>query len=314
MKKSLSSIALLFLPILVFSQLENVISRLEVYDIRRNERTVIYEENDHFEAPNWSKDGSYMILNSRGKLFRLDLKTKEKTFINTGFADKVNNDHGISPDGNEIVISHYDQPNVKHGDQNFRTSRIYILSIKGGTPIAITQKTPSFWHGWSPDGNTLVYTALRNDNFDIYTINVNGGDEFRLTNHEDLDDGPDFSVDGKYIYYNAMQSGKMEIWRMDANGENKIQLTDDNFSNWFPHPSPNGELLVFLSYLEDQGSRHPAMKEVALRSLNLADNSIVALCNFTGGQGTINVPSWSPDGTKFAFVSYEYEADSNKKK
>jgi Tol biopolymer transport system component len=314
MKKKLIALFLLYSPLMGLSQLENVSSKLEVFDIQNDERATIYEENDHFEAPNWSKDGSYMILNGRGKIFRFDLETKKKTYINTDFADKLNNDHGISPDGKRIVISHYDQPNVDYKDRNFRTSRIYTLPIEGGIPTVVTEKTPSFWHGWSPDGNTLIYTALRNDNFDIYAIHVNGGEEIRLTDDEGLDDGSDFSVHGKYIYYNSMQSGKMEIWRMDANGSNKIQVTDDEFSNWFPHPSPNGESIVYLSYLEDQGSAHPAMKRVALRLVNLDDNSVRTLCHFTGGQGTINVPSWSPDGKKFAFVSYEFIEKPRKSK
>jgi len=305
MKKNLITVFLVYLPIISFGQLENVTSTLEVFDVKKNERTTIYQENDHFEAPNWSKDGKYMILNGRGKIFRLDLQSKEKIYINTDFADKLNNDHGISPDGKSIVISHYDQPNVDYKNRDFRTSRIYTLPIEGGTPKIVTNKTPSFWHGWSPDGNTLIYTALRNDNFDIYAININGGEEIRLTDDAGLDDGSDFSADGKHIYYNSMQSGKMEIWRMDKDGNNKTQITDDEFSNWFPHPSPNGDMIVFLSYLEDQGSAHPAMKKVALRLMSLADNSTKTLCYFTGGQGTINVPSWSPDGSKFAFVSYQ---------
>jgi len=306
MKKNLVALFLMCIPVMGFSQLENVSSKLEVFDIQKKERTIIYQENDHFEAPNWSVNGSYMILNSRGKLFRFDLQTKKKTYINTGFADKLNNDHGISPDGKKIVISHYDEPNVDQKNSDFRTSRIYTLPIEGGTPKIVTTKTPSFWHGWSPDGSTLIYTALRNDNMDIYAINVNGGEETRLTDDDGLDDGSEFSTDGKYIYYNAFQSGIMEIWRMDADGRNKIQITDDEFSNWFPHPSPNGKTMVFLSYMKDQESGHPAMKKVALRLLNLENNSIQTLCYFTGGQGTINVPSWSPDGNKFAFVSYEY--------
>ena len=290
----------------------SVTSRLEVFDVEKNERTIIYQENDHFEAPNWSKDGNYMILNQRGRIFRLDLQTKRKTYINTGFADKLNNDHGISPDGGKIAISHHDQPDVGYENSDYRTSRIYTLPIKGGAPKKVTDKTPSFWHGWSPDGNTLTYTALRNGNFDIYAIPVNGGEEIRLTQEEGLDDGPDFSADGNHIYYNSMQTGSMEIWQMDADGRNKKQITHDGFSNWFPHPSPNGETVVFLSYLQDQGSAKKKKKKVALRLLNLEDNAVRTLCSFTGGQGTINVPSWSADGNQFAFVSYEFTGQPGK--
>lgn len=283
--------------------MEGLKSSVEIYDIQKDTREVIDEEQDHLEAPNWSRTGNYLILNSKGKLFRLDLKTKKKTYIDTGFADKCNNDHGISPDGSQIVLSHQQQ-GAAHHDRDFMTSSIFIIPIEGGTPKPITSKAPSFWHGWSPDGKTLVYTALRNGDFDIYSISVEGGEETRLTDDPGLDDGPDYSHHGKYIYYNSMRSGSMEIWRMRSNGDQKEQLTNDEYSNWFPHPSPNGKYFVYLAYLEDQGDRHPPMKNVALRLYDLRDNTINTLCTFAGGQGTINVPSWSPDGNKFAFVSY----------
>jgi Tol biopolymer transport system component len=285
--------------------MENVTSTLEIFDIEKNDRIIIYSEDDHFEAPNWSRDGSYLIINSKGKLFQFDLQLKKKTLINTGFANQVNNDHGISPDGSKLVISHHGLPDSLKSDGKDNGSRIYILPITGGTPRLITPKAPSYWHGWSPDGQTLAYVAQRNNDYDIYAIGVEGGEEIRLTNELGLDDGPDYSADGKHIYYNSMKSGKMEIWRMQHNGKNKEQLTNDKYSNWFPHPSPDGNYFVFISYLEPQGDRHPPMKNVALRLYDLENNSIRTLCKFTGGQGTINVPSWSPDSKRFAFVSYK---------
>ncbi len=297
---------LLLLPLNGFGQLENVTSQLEIYDLSTKSRTIVYQEDDHFEAPNWSRDGKYLVLNGHGKLFRYDLDSNTKTVIPTDFADKLNNDHGISPDGTQLVISHHDQADTPYTARDFRSSRIYVLPIEGGTPQPVTAKTPSFWHGWSPDGQTLIYVGLREDNFDIYAIPITGGEEVRLTTHSGLDDGPEYSPDGGHIYYNSMQSGKMELWRMRSDGSDKMQLTNDAYSNWFPHPSPDGRYLVYIAYLEDQGSAHPPMKQVALRLMDLQDNSITTLCEFIGGQGTINVPSWAPDSKRFAFVSYRY--------
>lgn len=286
-------------------QMDDVISSLEIFDLASGSREVIYTEEDHFEAPNWSTDGTYLLFNSRGKLYRLDLETKAKALIPTGFADQLNNDHGISPDGTQIVISHNGKPPEGIQSSGGAGSRIYTLPIDGGEPKLITPKAPSYWHGWSPDGSTLLYVAQREGDYNIYAIGVNGGEEIQLTDEKGLDDGPEFSPDGKHIYYNSFQSGKMEIWRMSVYGTDQEQLTDDAFSNWFPHPSPDGRYLVFISYLKPQGEAHPPMKQVALRLYHLDDGRIETLCTFTGGQGTINVPSWAPDSKRFAFVSYK---------
>ena len=279
-------------------------SILEIYDLNTHQREVVYTETGHFEAPNWSRDDKYLLLNSDGKLFKLNLKTKTKTDVETGFAKNLNNDHGISPDGTQIVISSVDAIPPK-GKEQWLTSKIYLLPATGGYPELITPMESSFWHGWSPDGKTLVYTAKREEGFDIYSIGITGGKETRLSDGEWLDDGPDYSHDGNYIYYNSMQSGSMDIWRMNIDGSQKTQLTQDTYSNWFPHPSPDGSSIVFLSYLKDQGNAHPPLKRVALRLYDLETKAIKTLCKFTGGQGSLNVPSWSPDGKRFAFVSYE---------
>ena len=287
--------------VFLFSQSEQMVSTLEVYDLITHERAVIVTENAHFEAPNWSTDGSYFIINQGGLLYKITRDGKHKEIIDTGTAIHCNNDHGISADGKWLAISNND---VVKG-HSYGTSRIYVLPVTGGIPKLVTPLMPSYWHGWSPDGNFMVYTALRNGEYDIFRISIEGQYETQLTNAPGLDDGPEYSPDGAYIYYNSFQSGVMELWRMNSDGTAKTQLTDDPYSNWFPHPSPDGRYLVFLSYLEDQKEGHPPMKYVALRLYRLEDGHIQTLCSFVGGQGTINVPSWSPDSSKFAFVSYK---------
>lgn len=301
MMKAISFLVLLFLASSMVAQSKSLTSTLEVYDIASNERKNILQENDHFEAPNWSTDGSYFIINQHGLLYKVSVDGKSKIQIETGNQKKCNNDHVISFDGKTLAISNNDE--IEGATSG--TSRIYTMPIEGGTPKLVTSKAPSYLHGWSPDGQHLVYTAKRSDNFDIHSISVNGGEETQLTDSKGLDDGPEYSPDGRYIYYNTTHSGSMEIWRMHADGSNKEQLTDDAYSNWFAHPSPDGKQFVFISYLEDQGDKHPPMKNVALRLYDLENGNIRTLCKFTGGQGTINVPSWSPDSKRFAFVSYK---------
>jgi TolB protein len=286
---------------------DSIRSSLRTVEIRSGKIETVFSEDRHFEAPNWSPDGRFFVVNSKGRLYRLAARGgKRLQEIPTGFATKANNDHGISSDGKRLVISHAADEHVTDPKQDWLASSVYTLPIAGSQrPTKITTKAPSFWHGWSPDGKTLAFVGRRNDEWDIYTIPAGGGEERRVTSCRGLDDGPDYSPDGKFIYYNSFCSGKMEIWRMRADGSQPEQLTRDAYSNWFPHPSPDGRWVVYLAFIEDQAEGHPFGKQVKLRLMDLRDHSVRDLTpEFFGGQGTINVPSWSPDSKRVVFVMY----------
>jgi Tol biopolymer transport system component len=286
---------------------ERIRSSLRTVDVHSGRIDTIYTEDRHFEAPNWSPDGRFFVVNSKGRLYRLSaFGTKRLEEIPMGFATRMNNDHGISPDGGSLVFSHHADEHITDPGQDWLASSIYVAPITGSPkPVKVTTKAPSFWHGWSPDGTTLAFVGRRDGEWDIYTIGVGGGEERRLTSCRGLDDGPDYSPDGAHIYYNSFCSGKMQIWRMRADGTQAEQLTRDQHSNWFPHPSPDGRWVVYLAYLEDQGEAHPFGKQVKLRLMDLSDGTVRDLtAPFFGGQGTINVPSWSPDSRRVAFVEY----------
>jgi Tol biopolymer transport system component len=272
------------------------ISTVETVPIASKDRRVVYTTTNHIEAPNWSRDGASLFFNSNGHIYRLPLGSSEPELIHTAFANRCNNDHGVSPDGTLLAISDQSQE---------RRSLIYTLPILGGTPQRITQLGPSYWHGWSPDGKRLAYCAERNGKFDIYTISASGGEETRLTTASGLDDGPDYSPDGQFIYFNSERSGTMQIWRMRADGSQQEPVTNDEFNNWFPHPSPDNKWLLFLSYEKDVKG-HPEDKDVTLRLLPLSGGTVEVLAKLFGGQGTVNVPCWSPDSRKVAFVSYQW--------
>lgn len=271
-------------------------STLEAIAIDSSERHVIYVAPEHFEAPNWSRDGSYFIFNRDGLIQRIPVAGGTPEKIDTGFATRCNNDHGISPDGTSLVIS--DQSEEDH------RSLVYVLPLTGGSPRRITKNAPSYWHGWSPDGKTLAFVGERDGDFDIYSIPAEGGQETRLTTAKGLDDGPEYSPDGKFIYFNSERTGQMQIWRMHVDGSGQEQITNDSYNNWFPHISPDGKSMVILSY-DKSVTGHPENKDVALRLMSLPDGKITVLTTLFGGQGTINVPSWSPDSKRLAFVSYQ---------
>jgi Tol biopolymer transport system component len=274
-------------------------SSLETIAIDSTDRRVVYVAPGRFEAPNWSRDGASLLFNRNGHIEKIAVTGGTPETIDTGIANRCNNDHGISPDGHLLAVS--DQSQEEH------RSLVYVLPIGGGTPKRLTQNSPSYWHGWSPDGQTLAFVGERNGNFDIYTVPVTGGEEKRLTTAPGLDDGPDYSPDGKYIYFNSERTGKMQIWRMHADGSEQEQVTSDEYNNWFPHISPDGKWMVFLSY-DASVKGHPEDKDVMLRLMSLQDRKISVLAKLFGGQGTINVPSWSPDSKRLAFVSYQWLA------
>jgi Tol biopolymer transport system component len=276
--------------------IKEVESTLETIPIASFDRRVVYHTKDHIEAPNWSPDGKNLIYNSLGLLYQIPVNGGTPKMIPTDFAKRINNDHGISPDGTQLVIS--DQ--TESG-----SSMIYSLPIEGGEPMKITTLSPSYWHGWSPDGKTLAYCAERNGNYDIYTIPFIGGKEIRLTTTEGLDDGPDYSPDGKYIYFNSERTGTMQVWRMRTDGSEQEQITTDELNDWFPHPSPDGKWLAYITFDKDvPADSHPPNKNVMLRLMDLETGEVRIMAKLFGGQGTINVPSWSPDSERLAFVSY----------
>jgi Tol biopolymer transport system component len=278
-------------------------STLETVAVNSTDRQVAYTAEGRFEAPNWSRDGSYFIFNRNGHLEKLPVKGGATEVIDTGAQNHLNNDHGISPDNTQLAISDNSQETKSPEGKPTHDSLVYVLPISGGTPRRLTPTGPSYWHGWSPDGKTLAFVGQRNGDFDIYTMPVTGGKETRLTTATGLDDGPEYSPDGQYIYFNSERTGHMQIWRMKADGSDQEEVFSDDYNNWFPHISPDGKWMVFLTYEHDV-TGHPENKNVMLRLMSLADKKITVLANLFGGQGTINVPSWSPDSKQVAFVSY----------
>ncbi|MFV0466868.1 MAG: TIM barrel protein [Lachnospiraceae bacterium] len=282
-------------------------SILCIYDLDTKESMPIAKFEGVIEAPNWL-DQNTLLFNQNGRIYRHQIAEGISEIIETGNCDNCNNDHVLSPDHKKLAIS--------HSPKNSWMSQIYILPVEGGEPELVTREAPSFLHGYSPDGRSLSYTGLRNlsgASFEggIYEIAVEGGLETCLTPEGDFYDGPEYAPDGERIWYNSTKSGLMQIWNMKRDGSDVRQITFDEQNNWFPHVSPDGKNVVNLSYrkgdLEPQ--EHLPNMQVALWGMDANGGNRVILHSFFGGQGSINVNSWSADSKQFAFVEYEMEGD-----
>ncbi|MDO4458829.1 MAG: transporter [Clostridia bacterium] len=284
---------------------EHDISYLETYDIETGERKLLHTYDFLIEAPNWSHDGKFMTFNSKGKIYKYIIETDETVEVKSGNIVHCNNDHVLSPDGKSIAVSDNTHPDEKWGFSSY----VHIVPFDGGEPKQVTPNSPSFLHGWSPDGETLVYCAFRDmeNGADIYAINVNGGEETRLTDAKGLNDGPEFSPDGKHIWFNSVRTGLMQAWRMNADGSGQTQMTfDEGWNTWFPHISPDNKKVAMICYKAGdlEPGEHLPHKNVELRTMNADGSDVKTVVKLFGGQGTMNVNSWSPCSKKFAFVSY----------
>lgn len=275
-------------------------SHLEVMEVATGHRQVLYTSAHSIQAPNWMQDGRTLLYNTKGRLYTYDLESGQSSPFNTGFATANNNDHVLSMDGKLLGISHHNA-----ADQG--RSTIYYLPATGADePVQVTKTGAghSYFHGWSPDSQKMIFTGQRKGQFDIYTVDVQTGKETQLTNERTLDDGPEYSPDGKSVYFNSVRTGTMKLWRMDADGKKPVQLTFDAYNDWFPHISPDGQWIVFISFPSTiDPNDHPFYQHCLLRMMPVGGGEPRVIGYVYGGQGTINVPSWSPDGRFIAFVT-----------
>ncbi len=271
-----------------------MISELCISDLAGNVEVVLAHQG-HIEAPNWHPDGQSLIVNGGGRIWRVPLAAPALDPIPTGFAVRNNNDHGPSPDGKWLAIS----------DSTLTgASCIYVVPIGGGEPRRVTRDCPSWFHGWSPDGTRVVYPGARDGGpILIHACALDGSDERCLSPGFDHADGGEFTPDGAWIWFNGQRDGAVDLWRVRPNGADLQRMTDDASVNWFPHPSPDGLHILYLAY--PPGTKgHPGGLDVTLRLMPQAGGAARDLVRLHGGQGSINVPCWAPDGKRFAFMRF----------
>lgn len=279
---------------------------IQTFDTTTRTTTELYRTDDILlEAPNWISE-TELILNGNGVLWQLDIDSGALNELPVPGLPGLNNDHVPSTDGDTMFVSGYDW-------------HIHRLSMSTREHHRVTQDDPNrpmfhFLHGVSPDGNELAFVGVEPGatsqwgSANIFTISSTGGPIRQITFGNRPADGSEYTPDGAWIYFNTEgfndTPGHAQIARIRRDGTGLEQLTFDDRVNWFPHLAPVGNLACYLSYPPGT-TGHPENKPVELKLVEEGEwSSASTVVELFGGQGTINVNSWSPDGTSFAFVAY----------
>ncbi|MBI2690119.1 MAG: TolB family protein [Acidobacteria bacterium] len=278
----------------------NFRSHITIYDFKTHKSREVHRGDGIIEAPNWTRDGKFLLVNTGGNLYKLPIAGGALEKINVGDY-RCNNDHDLSKDGARLAFS--------ASSPQSRQSQVFVAGADGADVQLRTPLAPSYFHGWSPDGKWLAFVGQREGKYELFRVAAAGGPEERLTSKGAYDDGPEYTPDGKWIYFNSNRSGGWDIWRMPAEGAGPAdakaeRITNDEWEDWFPHFSPNGKRMIFLSFPKGTPGHNGRMPGMALR-LCKKNGKHKILTTFFGGQGTINVNSWSPDSSQFAYVVYE---------
>jgi hypothetical protein len=284
-------------------------STITIYDLTTRTNRTVYAADQVIEAPNWSRDGKYLLVNTNGSLYRLPLAVADPKLEKLEMGDggwRCNNDHDFTRDGKLLAFS--------ASSPNSRQSQVWLAGGDGSHPRLMTPLSPSYFHGWSPDAKWLAFVGQRDGKFTLFRVPVEGGAEERLTS-AGYDDGPEYSPDGKFIYFNSNRNGGWDIWRIPADGggandAKAERVTSDEVEDWFPHFSPDGKRMLIFGFPKGTANHNDKMDGVVLRIMPAPGKKLKpakpeVLVKFFGGQGTINVNSWSPDSKKFAYVVYE---------
>ena len=231
---------------------------LYIMDIDGNNQTRLTHNSVAEKSPSWNPDGkSIVFVSERGgdnDIYKIDLNTLE---IEKVFSSSF--DPQWSPDGSMIAFS-----SLNFGEGT--SADIYIKAVYQDNPINLTD-TPSFdtQPSWSPDGKKIAFISNRDENFEVYSMTVDGTYQTNLSKNPAEEASPCWSGDGKKIAFVSTRDGNHEIYIMKADGTNPERLTDNPAKDLWPSWMPDDSGIVFYSKRDGNGEIYLMELEKGLR-------------------------------------------------
>jgi Tol biopolymer transport system component len=174
--------------------------------------------------------------------------------------------------------------------------------LAGATPISATTSAATVLTNdaptWSPDGRRIAFTSFRHGRGEIYSMNVNGSQQRRLTRNTAHDDHAAWSPDGRKIAFMSTRNGNAEIFVMNANGTAQTRLTNEPHNDYLPTWSPDGSRIAWRTDRDGNAE---------IYSMKADGTDVLRLTNSPAAETS---PDWSSTG-QIVFVSTRGSAAFN---